>query len=172
MTKKSIECHAQLLEKPSEETLLYKIIPSEYVFDTLQKGYLHFTRVDKYQDDKNRLEVIFDKKGEVTAVKINDQMVKVEYSDVFEKNDHRFYSIDLNNDGHKDYAYNSSIGMKNKYFYYFIYNPITKKFTLSSVVPKLEEKEKEKFIGTEYDGIEKEERRFVIKDYELHEIKK
>jgi hypothetical protein len=126
----------------------------------------------KYQDDKNRLEVIFDKEGEVTAVKINDQMVKVEYSDVFEKNDHRFYSIDLNNDGHKDYAYNSSIGMKNKYFYYFIYNPITKKFTLSSVIPKLEEKEKEKFIGTEYDGIEKEERRFVIKDYELQEIKK
>jgi hypothetical protein len=52
MTKKSIECHAQVLEQPGDETLLYKIIPSEYVFDTLQKGYLHFTRVDKYQDDK------------------------------------------------------------------------------------------------------------------------
>ena len=50
--QKSTECRVQLLEQPRNEALLYKIIPSEHVFDTLQKGYLHFTRVDKYQDDK------------------------------------------------------------------------------------------------------------------------
>ena len=155
--------------------IISALITLFYSFNSFSLEYLNITTVSSYiyQDGENKLEVIFDKKDEeVTAVKVNDQLVSVEYSDIFEKNDHRFYSLDLNNDGHKDYGFNSSIGMKNKYFYYFIYNPKTKKFVPSSVVPKLEEKEKEEFIGTEYDGIEKSERRFFIKDYVLKEVKK
>lgn len=49
---KSIEPHAYLLEKPPLGTLLYKIIPSNFFIDMLDKNYLYFRRVDTYHDDK------------------------------------------------------------------------------------------------------------------------
>jgi hypothetical protein len=47
-----IEPHAELLSKPINGTLLYKIIPAQYFFDMLEKKYLYFRRVDTYCDDK------------------------------------------------------------------------------------------------------------------------
>tara|TARA_R110002110_G_C13467715_1_gene719477 strand:+ start:2757 stop:3542 length:786 start_codon:yes stop_codon:yes gene_type:complete len=46
-----IEPHEQLLTKPSNDTLLYKIVPSKFFFDMLRNDYLYFRRVDTYHDD-------------------------------------------------------------------------------------------------------------------------
>jgi hypothetical protein len=49
---KSVEDHKHLLDQPSDDTLLYKIIPWEYFSSMQQQGYLYFRRVDTYEDDK------------------------------------------------------------------------------------------------------------------------
>ena len=48
----SIEPYAELLQKPVEGALLYKIVSPENFFDMFEKCYLYFRRVDTYADDK------------------------------------------------------------------------------------------------------------------------
>ena len=46
-----VEPHAQLLKQPDDSQRLYKIVKVPYFLDMLHKNYLHFQRVDTYQDD-------------------------------------------------------------------------------------------------------------------------
>lgn len=47
----SIEPHHYLLKKPQPDSLLYKIIPSDYFINMLEDNYIYFRRVDTYHDD-------------------------------------------------------------------------------------------------------------------------
>lgn len=50
MTSCNIEPHQQLLTQPSDEQLLYKIMRVEDLIQSINGGYLYFTRVDQYHD--------------------------------------------------------------------------------------------------------------------------
>ncbi len=47
----SVEPHRFLLRQPEAGALLFKIVRVHNLIDMLQKGYLHFQRVDTYSDD-------------------------------------------------------------------------------------------------------------------------
>jgi len=47
----SIEPHAQLLEQPPDAQRLYRITRIPHLLDMLKNNYLHFQRVNTYQDD-------------------------------------------------------------------------------------------------------------------------
>lgn len=49
----SIQPHKDRIKQPDKGCKLYKIIPLKYLDDMLEKSYLHFQRVDTYNDDIN-----------------------------------------------------------------------------------------------------------------------
>ena len=46
----SIEPHAALLRQPPAGQLLYKVMSVENCVGSIERGYLHFNRVDSYKD--------------------------------------------------------------------------------------------------------------------------
>ncbi len=45
-----VEPHAQLLSSPDDEELLYKVMSVENLLNSIANSYLHFNRVDDYND--------------------------------------------------------------------------------------------------------------------------
>lgn len=87
-TTGSVEPHALLLKVPSAEQSLYKIISIENLLRSIEGNYLHFNRVDRYEDfpgadprdgrqlpkdQQGNSSVLFEKAPGVSAANVYDQ---------------------------------------------------------------------------------------------------
>jgi hypothetical protein len=57
MLQGSIEPHSPLLEMPPSETRVYKIISVENFLRSLEGNYLHFTRLDRFEDERDGVQL-------------------------------------------------------------------------------------------------------------------
>ena len=103
----------------------------------------------------------------IKSLKIDSKKFKIEDAEAIERmRPINIFSIDVNNDGFEDIALNHRNGLRNEYFYYFLYNKKTKSYDLLGEYAKLLI-DKDIVKNVNWDGSKRKENMFIFKNNKL-----